>query len=165
MPMITLSRSDPAISASDIAALETQIAARLPASFKRLFLSYNGGVPNKDCWEGDDDHDVIRVKKFKALSPSGAQDASETRYLGGCYALMTERQVVPMTLLPFAIDGGGNFFCLDLADGSVCFYATDAFDPDSSVIENQRHAYRRLAETFDSFLSGLKDESEINAWD
>lgn len=165
MPMITLSRSDPPISASDIAALEAQIAVRLPASFKHLFLSYNGGIPDRDCWEGDDGHEVIRVRKFKALSRSDAQDASETRYLGGCYALMTERQVVPMTLLPFAVDGGGNFFCLDLADGSVCFYATDSFDPDSTVVENQRHAYRRLAETFDSFLSGLKDESEVEAWE
>jgi hypothetical protein len=65
-------------------------------------------------------------------------------------------------LLPCAIDDGGNFFCLDLTDGNVYFYATDSFDSDSSFAANHAKAYRWLASSFTAFVEGLKNESEID---
>jgi len=159
---IKLSRSETAIDARDVEALEIQISTQLPESFRQFFLTQNGGVSNRDWWDGDGENEAIRLKRFKAIARSGAQDASDTKYLGGCYTAMTKRQVIPATLLPFAIDDGGNFFCLDLADGCVCFYATDSFDSDLTVTENQVNAYRWLAGTFDDFVSGLKNESDVD---
>ncbi|MCY1461963.1 hypothetical protein D9M71_796840 [compost metagenome] len=102
------------------------------------------------------------MKQFKAIARSSAPDATETKYIGGCYLLMTKRQVIPVTILPFAIDDGGNFFCLDMVDGAVCFFATDTYDFDLTPSENHVNAYRRLADSFEDFLSGLKDESEVD---
>ncbi|MBO9551033.1 SMI1/KNR4 family protein [Pseudomonas sp.] len=159
---IKLSRSESAIEVSDVEVLESQVSTHLPDSFKQFFLKHNGGVPDRDWWDGDDENEAIRLKRFKAIARSDAQDASDTKYLGGCYMAMTGRKVIPATLLPFAIDDGGNFFCLDLVDGGVCFYATDSFDSDLTITENQLNAYRWLAETFDAFVSGLKHESDVD---
>jgi hypothetical protein len=69
---------------------------------------------------------------------------------------------MPKTLLSFAIDGGGNFFCLDLTGGNVCFYATDSFDSESNYAANHAKAFRSLASSFDAFVDGLKGESEVD---
>lgn len=162
MLSVKLSRSESEIKQSDLELLESQVSARLPEAFKQFFLTYNGGVSNKDWWDSEDEYEPIRVKKFKAVAPAGASDASETKYIGGCYLAMTGRQVIPATILPFAIDDGGNFFCLDLVQGGVCFFAVDAYDPDLTASENHLNSYRWLVDSFESFMSGLKDESEID---
>lgn len=86
----------------------------------------------------------------------------ETKYIGGCYLALTSRQVIPATILPFAIDDGGNFFCLDLVEGCVCFFAVDGYDPDLSAAVNHVRAYRWLTSSFELFVSGLKGESEVD---
>ena len=159
---IKLSRSESAIDVSDVEVLENQISTHFPDSFKQFFMTHNGGVPDRDWWDGDEENEAIRLKRFKAIARSDAQDASDTKYLGGCYKAMTGRKVIPATLLPFAIDDGGNFFCLDLVDGGVCFYAADCFDSDLTITENQLNAYRWLAQTFDAFVSGLKYASDVD---
>jgi hypothetical protein len=65
--------------------------------------------------------------------------------------------------LPFAFDPGGNFFCLDLHEGSVHFYATDAFDPSQSVAENFLKAQRRLADSFGIFMGNLIPNYEYDS--
>jgi len=162
MGVLQMSKSDPKVSSSDLALLEDEIGHVLPESFKVFYLTHNGGVADRDWWDSGDEYEPVRVKKFKAVAASGALDAAETKYLNGCYAVMTSKGVIPETLLPFAIDDGGNFFCLDLIDSNVCFYATDSFGSDNSYATNHAKAYRWLASSFDAFVEGLKDESEID---
>jgi hypothetical protein len=159
---IKLTRSESQISKSDLVVLEGQINTKLPMSFKEFYLANNGGVSNKDWWDSDGKYEPVRVKKFKAVAPLSVDDALDTKYVGGCYQTMTSRNVIPATILPFAVDDGGNFFCLDLVEGSVCFFATDCFDSDLTTTENHMNAYRWLTESFEAFLSGLKDESDID---
>jgi cell wall assembly regulator SMI1 len=162
MGVLQISKSDPKVASSDLESLENEIGHTLPESFKVFYLTHNGGVADRDWWDSGDEYEPIRVKKFKAVAASGALDAAETKYLNGCFAVMVSKKVIPNTLLPFAIDDGGNFFCLDLTDGNVCFYATDSFDSDSSFAANHAKAYRWLASSFAAFVEGLKDESEID---
>jgi cell wall assembly regulator SMI1 len=162
MALIKLSKSEPTVYRSDLEFLESSIGHRLPESFKAFYLEQDGGVSDKNWWDSGDEYEPVRVKKFKSVAVSGADDAADTRFLGGCYVAMTSKDVIPQTLLPFAIDDGGNFFCLDLTDGNVCFYATDSFDPESSFSANHAKAYRWLASSFEVFVKGLKDESGID---
>ncbi|SEI46981.1 SMI1/KNR4 family protein [Pseudomonas sp. NFR16] len=162
MTILHFSKSGTAIEDFDLIELQKVIRHELPDSFKKFFLKNNGGVPDRDWWDSGDEYEPIRVKKFKSVAVAGADDAGETKYLGGCYLAMTSREVVPQTLLPFAIDDGGNFFCLDLSDGNVCFYAIDAFDSDSSFSTNHARAYRWLAASFEAFINGLVNESEVD---
>lgn len=96
----------------------------MPGDFKAFYMTHNGGGADRDWWGSSDEYAPVRVKKFKAVAACGASDAAETKYLGGCYAVMITKGMIPKTVLPFAIDDGGNFFCLDLTGGNVCFYAT-----------------------------------------
>lgn len=162
MLQVKLSRSEREVYHNDLDRLEAHLSARLPSSFKQFFLANNGGVSDRDWWDSGDDYDPVRVKRFKAIAPSGVADELETKYIGGCYLAMTGRQVIPVTILPFAIDDGGNFFCLDLVEGCVCFFAVDGFDPNLSAAENHVRAYRWLTSSFELFVSGLKDESEVD---
>lgn len=162
MSSLKVSKAESAVGQADIECLEAIINSRLPEGFKAFYLRNNGGVPNKDWWDSEDEYEPIRIKKFKAVASKDDPAAAETKFLGGCYALMTAKGVIPRTLLPFANDDGGNFFCLDLKKGSVCFFATDSFDSECSSETNHANAYRWIAKTFDSFIAGLKDESEID---
>ena len=162
MNSIKLSRSEPTVCMSDLGILESNIGQQLPEFFKDFYLKQNGGISDKDWWDSGDEYEPVRVKKFKSVAVSGADDAADTRLLGGCYVEMISKNVIPQTFMPFAIDDGVNFFCLDLTDGNVCFYATDSFDPENSFAANHAKAYRWLASSFDAFVEGLKDESEID---
>jgi cell wall assembly regulator SMI1 len=162
MGVLQMSKSDPKVASSDLESLENEVGHTLPEGFRIFYLAHDGGVADRDCWDSGDEYEPVRIKKVKAVAASGAFDAAETKYLSGCYAVMTSKNVIPKTLLPFATDDGGNFFCLDLPDGDVCFYATDSFDPNSSYAANHAKAYRWLASSFDAFVEGLKDESEID---
>ncbi|WP_122455497.1 SMI1/KNR4 family protein [Pseudomonas viridiflava] len=154
-------KSESKVGVAQIEELEAVVGQVLPASFKDFYMSCNGGVPSKDWWDSDDEYEPVRVKKFKAVAPLDAPDASETKFLGGCYVAMVAKTIIPKTLLPFAIDDGGNFFCLDLADGNVCFFATDSFDSELSAAANHAKAYRWLSNSFEEFVSGLKDELDL----
>ncbi|WP_050585726.1 SMI1/KNR4 family protein [Pseudomonas syringae USA007] len=158
----TLSKSDSTISDTELKYLESIVGRALPEAFKQFYIKHNGGVPNKDWWDSGDEYEPMRIKKFKSVAYEKSVDAAETKFLGGCYISMTEKKVIPKTLLPFATDDGGNFFCLDLADGNICFYATDSFDPEKSIAVNQSEACRWLAKSFEVFIRDLKDETEID---
>ncbi|SEU11805.1 SMI1/KNR4 family protein [Pseudomonas graminis] len=162
MSLLKVSKAEPPVGLTDIESLEVIVNIQLPKDFKEFYLRNNGGVPDKDWWDSEDEYDPIRIKKFKAVASKDDPAAQDTNFLGGCYALMTAKDVIPSTLLPFANDDGGNFFCLDLKKGNVCFFATDSFDSECSPATNHANAYRWIAKTFGSFIEGLKDESEID---
>ena len=43
----------------------------------------------------------------------------------------------------------------------MCFFATDSFDSELSAAANHAKAYRWLSNSFEEFVSGLKDESDL----
>lgn len=150
---------DTKIKASDISELEKCIGFKLPASFVELYLECNGGTPNRSWVVTDDGYDPIQIADFKSIYSEGPGNASDTQFIAGCYRLMCDRQVIPHTLLPFAVDDGGNFFCLDMLNGSVIFYAIDTFRDDVSMTANQIAAQKMIAKSFDQFIAELEDES------
>lgn len=140
-----------------IAVLESSIGFKLPASFVKLYLGFNGGIPSSSWVATDDGHESVQISDFKPIFFDGAENASGTGFIEGCYKLMCERQVIPHTLLPFATDDGGNFFCLDMLNGSVVFYAVDTFREEVSMAANQIAAQRMVAKSFDQFIIELEE--------
>lgn len=74
---------------------------------------------------------------------------------------MISRQVIPNSLIPFGNDWGGNFFCINKNDDSVVFYAVDAFDDELSLEDNHNNLQRKLAPTFEEFITSLRSENEL----
>ncbi|MEE5154843.1 SMI1/KNR4 family protein [Pseudomonas alliivorans] len=161
MKDFSLMHSGSPLSSADISALENDVGFSLPNSFKALYSMSNGGTPNYSWIITDDGYDPMQIADFKNIYSGGAGNPDDTNLIGGCYKLMRERQVIPHTLLPFAVDDGGNFFCLDLLTGAVIFYAIDTFRPDVSMAANQVAAQKIIAKTFEEFIDGLEYESGL----
>ena len=62
---------------------------------------------------------------------------------------MVEMNVIESNLLPFAVDPGGNFYSLNLNDGSIYYCVT----------EGVKRA-RLIFDDFSSFLISLTDEGD-----
>ncbi|MBF7142713.1 MULTISPECIES: SMI1/KNR4 family protein [Pseudomonas] len=154
-------KSDVKIGLAEIRFFEDAIGYCLPEAFRNFYLKNNGGLPSKDWWDGSDEYDAVRVKKFKPLAGSRHVEEHNTAFIENCYLAMVKRNVIPKTLLPFAIDDGGNLFCLDLIEGNVCYYTIDSFDSDASIAVNQARACRWLEKSFQEFIENLKDEDDI----
>jgi cell wall assembly regulator SMI1 len=146
------------INGGDLKALEKAIGASLPASFKTHYLKYNGGLPENTYWLEPDTGEDFEVAEFKSISVSGDDN---TPSILSTYKSMIQKNVLPPRLLPFANDWGGNFFCLDTETEAVKFFATDSFDPERSMVENQKHAERYLCSDFDKFVENLINEEDL----
>ncbi|WP_250548376.1 SMI1/KNR4 family protein [Pseudomonas congelans] len=162
MMIFKLENPGSSITKSDISELEKIIEYALPHAFIDLYLSHNGGRPNREWWDSSNDYEPISISTFKKIAQTGSVDKKETQYIGGCYALMITKHVIPQNMVPFASDQGGNFFCLDKNTGWVIFYTTDSFQPELAMALNHINAQRKLASSFGEFISGLKSEDEID---
>lgn len=69
--------------------------------------------------------------------------------------------MIPRNLLPFANDWGGNFFCLNLDNYSIVYFATDSFDEDLTMQENHIKLQRYLTNSFPNFVDGLVTEESL----
>lgn len=161
MQEFVLMRPEKEIERSSIAGLEKLVGFKLPASFVQLYLKSNGGIPSRSWVVTEDGYEPMQISDFKTIFFEGAENASDTGFIEGCYKLMCERHVIPHTLLPFATDDGGNFFCLDMLNGCVVFYAVDTFREDVSMAANQIAAQRMVAKSFDQFIAELEEEPKF----
>ena len=66
-------------------------------------------MPNCSWVVTDDGYDPMQVAGFNNIYSDGAGNPDDTQYTAGCNKLMCERQLIPLTLLPFAVDDGGDF--------------------------------------------------------
>jgi hypothetical protein len=149
------------ISEADIEVLEAQIFCKLPLDFKLLYLTYNGGLPVREFWISDDNFEPIRVDDFKSISNIGATNVNETKYIGGCYKLMQEKNVLPCQLVPFASDEAGNFICMEAGTGRIIYFAVDTFQPDIDMHLNHINAQRIMSDSFGEFIKSLVDEDDV----
>ncbi|MBJ2348996.1 MULTISPECIES: SMI1/KNR4 family protein [Pseudomonas] len=144
-----------AVTSMDLDRLESIIGKRLPAPFRSHYLKYNGGVPERTYWLGDDFDEPLEVAAFKPIAGSDSTVLST-------YQLMLKKQLLPANLLPFANDWGGNFFCLNLDTEAVSYFTTDSFDSGRSPEENQTHSERPVCSNFLRFVQGLIHEDDLD---
>ncbi|VEA08849.1 integrase [Salmonella enterica subsp. enterica serovar Sanjuan] len=69
---------------------------------------------------------------------------------------------IPINIIPFGNDWGGNYFCLNKNDSSVIFYATDSFDPELSMDKNHVLVQKKLASSFKEFMDKLVTEEDLD---
>ncbi|MGO4322974.1 SMI1/KNR4 family protein [Pseudomonas sp. KB_12] len=151
----TFSDDEAAITPADLDLLESAIGKKLPTPFRNHYLKYNGGVPERTYWVGDDFDEPLEVAAFKPIAGADSTVLST-------YQLMLKKQVLPVHLLPFANDWGGNFFCLNLDTEVVSYFTTDSFDSDLSPEENQAQSEKLVCSNFLRFVQGLIDEEDLD---
>lgn len=132
----------PDITLDSIQRLEEEIGYKLPSSYIKLLLHSNGGHPELDtfyCENGE-----WSVNNFFFV---GTDDTSEESVVWNYYHKPPR---TANSLLPFARDGGGNLFCLDLSRGEKAPVLILIHDISTENIQE-------LAETFDVFIEGLQE--------
>ncbi|HDC4493078.1 TPA: SMI1/KNR4 family protein, partial [Enterobacter asburiae] len=136
------------IGRADITKTEEKLSITLPDDFVSHYLQFNGGISEKSWWDGDEDFEPIEMAAFKPFAYNSQTNNAPESLIDGCYISMVDREVIPKNLLPFANDWGGNFFCLDLDNYSIVYFATDSFDEDLTMQENHRKLQRYLTNSF-----------------
>ncbi|MGN8274941.1 SMI1/KNR4 family protein [Pseudomonas sp. SMN5] len=61
------SHDEAALTPADLDHLEFAIGKKLPTSFRNHYLKYNGGMPARGYWVGEDDFEPIEVAAFKPI--------------------------------------------------------------------------------------------------
>lgn len=149
------------IGRADIYKTESKLSITLPDDFISHYLQFNGGIPEKSWWDGDEGFEPVEVAGFKPFVYNTQTNDDPRSLIDGCYISMLDREVIPGNLLPFANDWGGNLFCLNLDNYSIVYFATDSFDEDLTMQENHIKVQRYLTNSFSNFLDGLVTEESL----
>lgn len=150
------------ISLFEIEQLENSLKYKFPNDFVEHYLQFNGGVPLKSWYYINNDIEPLEIATFKSIKHCDLTLDSSTSLIDNCYYYMIEKKVIPQNIIPFAIDWGGNFFCINQDDNSVLFYAIDLFNDELTLEENHKNAQLYLAPSFDVFINNLMSEDEID---
>ncbi len=120
------------VSASEIDDVQQVIGRRLPEDLRSHFLEANGGKPKKQSCFTPDGAELV-VHQFLSMRPGGEGDFEST-----FLQTKVDDPFLPRDLIPFAIDPGGDFFCV--SDGGsragqvFFFYSSDAERPDEATV-------------------------------
>ncbi|MBD9359192.1 SMI1/KNR4 family protein [Methylomonas fluvii] len=142
------------LSPEDIVNIQQYLNPVLPEELVNHYLMHNGGIPSNSFWILEDGCSLW-VKKFLPMKfPVGTERTLEDSYL-----LMVAKNVMPKALIPFAIDHGGNYFCIDTF-GEVYFYAVDRWDEALNDEQNHEKAKKKLGVSFQWFVNQLVESDE-----
>jgi cell wall assembly regulator SMI1 len=133
----------------DIQEIESKLKLTLPEQLVKHYLEFNGGIPDKsDFYSEEADMETSISTFLPMMYDDGINSTLEENYL-----YFQEREIVPENLMPFAIDWGGNQFCIDLENGQVFIVWLD-------LGEVNEDAIRFIANDFDEFINGLESEDD-----
>lgn len=156
MENIELLNSEKKLHADDLLKIENNLGISLPKSFIEFYLKNNGGRPSrpmvKDLFGNIDD---IEIRDFWSFLYNKKFENDSDYTLEGRVKDEWNKLEVPKNLLPFAIDWGGNYICIDINDGSIFYYVRDVWSDKISVEQNFIVNSTKIAPAFEAFLENL----------
>jgi cell wall assembly regulator SMI1 len=156
MPPINFQNCSEDVSVFDLDSLEKSVGMRIPKEFRDHYLKFNGGMPSLDWFPAQPGWEPIWIHRFLPIEAAGSAKIS----IGSIYETMRQKNAIPENILPFALDPGGNFICLNLRDGTILYHVNDVFDPTISITENHKKAERKLVSSFSEFIALLVNEDD-----
>lgn len=147
MLMVIFTEIEQRILEADIRNVKHKLGVSFPEQIVQHYLQYNGGAPDPYCFVIEDGT-VLMVQEFLAIKYGNIT-------LEYTYNTLTNNDApIPVNLIPFASDPGGNYFCFDQDDkGSIYYYDAEHYD-------DPKRAFRKISNSLDDFLNRLKDEPE-----
>ena len=139
---MTFQDTDRKLIENDIQLAERQLGFLLPAQLREHYLKWNGGCPEPYLLS-DDKVDTV-VSEVLPLFSDGSGTAIDSYK-----TLVTERHIVDRKFFPFAVDGAGDYFFINVDSGKVYFYSSDNEERPMLV-----------AETLTAFWYKLRSEDE-----
>ena len=135
------------ITINDLVHVENEFNIKFSKAFKTHYLKYNGGFPKKNdyLWNNGE---TTRINTFLSIKYKGIVNLEST-YKN----LVLEENYLPEKILPFALDEGGNFFCVSFRDHDYdhTYYGND----DHYNINNNEEHLTLLTINFGLFIDHL----------
>lgn len=129
--------------------LETALGQRLPDDYRAFLIEHNGGQPEPSLFTISEEEGSDVVQEFLGL-----HDGPRFLQLDNTWA--DHREWMPETLLPIALDPGGNMVCLGVSGeerGAVYFWDHE-LAPGEGGIETFENS-TPIAASFAAFVDGL----------
>ncbi len=147
--------SNRTLSKADIEEFESRLGAKLPRAYVDHMLRFNGGAPTSRDFKFADGEDGSTLQYLFPMYPH--RGLFDVRNMG----LWTGDRVEE-SFIPIGIDDGGNYVVLGVVGskhaGEVWFADHEDFPEDDET--PLMDGLRKVADTFDDFLSGLHEWSE-----
>lgn len=134
-------------SESAIASLEKRLDIVLPSEYKEHILKYNGGYPNKECFDTQGGG-RSKIHYFYAI-----YDGEYSNFEKSFNIFKIEETRMLSHVFPIAYDDGGNQICISIGDkdyGKIYFWDHEE-ESDEPDYENMY----LIANSFNEFLEGL----------
>ena len=159
---VKLKNSEKELNEKDFKLVEEDLSIKIPDSFKRFYLCANGGDPNKTYWiDSTGKFDHMEIRDFMSIRYRKVFKDDPDYTLNGIAKTQWAEGVLPKNLLPFAMDWGGNYFCIDHQNEKVYLFVRDVWSDNLSKEENLDLNSKFLCESFDDFLSNIHFEDDI----
>lgn len=128
--------------------IEKKYSIRLPPDYKDFLVRYNGIYSNEDTFVKGEN--IYTVQGFYPIGHSESYTGLDT-------AISISKEFLPMHMVPFAYNPGGNYFLLSVGSddyGKVYFHFSDA---------EPGYEFELLANDFTEFINTLKTYEESQA--
>lgn len=145
---IKLINSSPSVTEKDIQSTEKAMNITIPNTLKNMYLVNNGGVLENDKCIYQSESMELDVKYFLPINHTKEIGIFTVEKLYN--KLAVEKNLIPISMLPFAIDGGGFPFCICVEDETIHFFN----------LESEKDI--QLDNNFNNFIK--KIISEEDAW-
>lgn len=131
----------------DLNQIEQEINVSFPNEFKEHYLVYNGGYPEQDTYKWNDGSSTT-INTFSSIKYSGYSNLEESYK-----DLVLAKKYLPIGIIPFATDDGGNFFCISARtnDYGYVYYCNN----DHYNIENKEECLILIEKSFNDFIQKL----------
>jgi hypothetical protein len=136
------------LSAEELSKAADSLQLVFPKEFSELYLRFNGGYPEHDTflWKTGEQ---TTINTFSSIKYKGF-DCLEETYRD----LVMVEKYLPVGIIPFATDDGGNFFCISARlydNGSVYYCNNDHYD-----LQNKESCLTHVDDSYLHFVENLK---------
>ena len=159
--MLSFYDCDKNLSENDFNDVEKNLEVSFPASFKSHYFKWNGGTPTLSCFVNDNiDYDYIEIRDFIPMKYSKQFEDDPDFTLEGRAINEWELNELPINLIPFAFDWGGNYLCLEKNSWQIIYYVRDVWSENISREANFKKNSIIIAKSFEEFLNCLEENPD-----
>jgi len=136
------------LKSEDFEEIEQALNIDLPIEFKEHYLNYNGGYPENDIYTWANGGKTT-INAFASLKYPSLGISLEDTYRD----LVLLEKYLPIGIVPFATDDGGNFFCISVRDkdfGAIYYCNNDHYN-----IKNKEECLSAIDKSFKHFINNL----------
>jgi SMI1 / KNR4 family (SUKH-1) len=148
---IRLKTSSNKLLKEDIKSFIENLKVNLPDEFYSFYEINNGGVSENNSFYVEESDSYVEISFFYPITYKSEKLGQVS--IEDSYKLLIEKNIITKQYLPFAVDWGGNYFCINQEDESVVLILSDMgiYSPKN---------VRKLTTSFHSFIENLHKREE-----